>query len=79
MVQIINILVVGFIGCSLVSKVHGLPFKIAVVSLAIGQLCFIAPLYYTAIKDQKHKVLSKLMPLGGGSLIVGWTALAVAA
>lgn len=56
-----------------------LPFKIAVGAFLVGQTLFIAPLYYTAIKDKRHATLTKLMPVGGSSLIVGWASLLVAA
>jgi uncharacterized membrane protein YgdD (TMEM256/DUF423 family) len=65
-------------GCSLVSKVHGIPFKLASVCFLLAQVMFIAPLYHTAITQEKHKVLSKLMPAGGGSMLVGWTSLMLA-
>jgi uncharacterized membrane protein YgdD (TMEM256/DUF423 family) len=62
-----------------VPKVHGIPFKIAAICFVLALPLFILPLYYTAIKEEKHKVLSKLMPVGGGAMIVGWSSLFLAA
>jgi uncharacterized membrane protein YgdD (TMEM256/DUF423 family) len=53
--------------------------KVAVGAFALGQTIFIAPLYYTAVTDQKHAVLTKMMPAGGASLLVGWGGLLLAA
>jgi len=68
----------AFFGCSLVAK-SSIPLKIAIGAFLIGQALFIAPLYYTAIADKKHATLSKLMPVGGSSLMIGWTCLLLAA
>ena len=64
--------------CSLIPKVNT-PLKIAIGAFLVGQIFFIAPLYYNAITDKKRSYLTKLMPAGGASLIVGWTALLLAA
>jgi len=72
------ILVLAFMGCSLIHK-SSLPLKIAISAFIAGQTLFIAPLYYTAVTDKKHSTLMKLMPVGGSALIIGWTSLLFAA
>jgi len=64
---------VGLIGCSLVAS-PSIPLKIAAGSFLLAQLLFITPLYISAIKG-KSPVLSKLMPAGGGSMMIGWASL----
>jgi len=59
--------------CSLISSPR-LPLKIAVGSFLLAQILFITPLYVSAIKG-KHPLLSKLMPAGGGSMMIGWASL----
>jgi len=71
-------IVIGFIACSLITKTS-IPLNIAIGAFLLGQSLFIVPLYYTAITDKKHSTLSKMMPAGGASLIVGWTFLLFAA
>jgi uncharacterized membrane protein YgdD (TMEM256/DUF423 family) len=61
------------IACSLVTS-GSLPFKIAAGSFVAGQVLFIAPLYASAIRG-KDPYLRKIMPVGGGSMMVGWGAL----
>ena len=48
--------------------------KIAAVSFMAAQLLFITPLYVSAING-KSPMLSKLMPAGGGSMMIGWVSL----
>lgn len=72
------IVVLAFMGCSLIPK-SSLPLKIAIGAFLVGQVCFVAPLYYTAITDKKHGTLSKMMPVGGSSLMLGWGCLLFAA
>ena len=61
--------------CSLIEKSSSIQFKIAIGAFLIGQALFIAPLYYTAITDKRHKYLMRLMPAGGSSLMIGWASL----
>ena len=67
------LLYVGLIGCSLVSS-PSVGLKIAAVSFMAAQLLFITPLYVSAING-KSPMLSKLMPAGGGSMMIGWVSL----
>lgn len=78
MVKNYFISVLAFMGCSMIQK-SSLPLKIAIGAFLVGQTLFIAPLYYTAITDKRNATLTKLMPVGGSSLIVGWTCLLFAA
>lgn len=78
MVNNFFISVLAFMGCSMIQK-SSLPLKIAIGAFLVGQTLFIAPLYYTAITDKRNATLTKLMPVGGSSLIVGWTCLLFAA
>jgi len=64
---------VGLIGCSLVSS-PSIPLKVAAGCFIAAQLLFVGPLYASAIKG-KTPILSKLMPAGGGSMMIGWGAL----
>ena len=71
-------LALGFLACSLIPQ-SSIPLKLAIGAFALGQTIFIAPLYYTAVTDKKHGFLTKMMPAGGASLLVGWTSLLLAA
>jgi uncharacterized membrane protein YgdD (TMEM256/DUF423 family) len=64
---------VGLIATSLISSTK-LPFKIAVGAFLAGQICFVAPLYFTAANG-RNEYLAKLMPAGGGSMMIGWASL----
>lgn len=55
------------------------PLNLAVGAFLIGQTFFIIPLYYTAVTDKRHSTLTKLMPVGGASLMLGWGSLIFAA
>lgn len=66
-------LALGLFGCSLIAS-PSIPLKIAAGGFIVGQLLFIAPLYASAIKG-KQPVLSKLMPVGGTSMMGAWLAL----
>lgn len=68
----------AFLGCSLIAK-SSIPLKIAIGAFIVGQVLFVAPLYYTAVTDKKHATLSKMMPVGGSSLMLGWTCLLLSA
>ncbi|CAM6002603.1 unnamed protein product [Sphagnum balticum] len=63
----------GFFASSLVTS-NRLPFKIAIAGFILGQIFFISPLYISAVRG-KDSTLSKVMPVGGGSMMVGWLAL----
>lgn len=63
----------GLFGCSLVS-VPTIPLKVAAGCFILGQLLFIAPLYIQAIKGRDGS-LKYVMPVGGGSMMIGWLAL----
>ncbi len=52
-----------------------IPFKMAIGAFFVGQALFIAPLYYIAITDKRNKYFTKLMPVGGSSLMLGWLSL----
>ena len=65
-------LAVGLFAASMVNySKPSIPFKVALLGFLLGFVCFVGPLYYTAIAG-KHQVLSKLMPVGGLSMIAGW-------
>ncbi len=66
-------LALGLFGCSLIAS-PSIPLKIAAGGFIIGQLLFIAPLYVSAIKG-KQPMLSKVMPIGGTSMMAAWLAL----
>jgi uncharacterized membrane protein YgdD (TMEM256/DUF423 family) len=66
----------GFFASSLVSS-NRLPFRIAVGAFLVGQLLFIVPLYISSIRG-KSPYLSKVMPWGGGSMMIAWTGLILA-
>jgi uncharacterized membrane protein YgdD (TMEM256/DUF423 family) len=66
----------GLIACSLATS-SSIPFKIAAAGFVISQALFTAPLFVSAVKG-KISVLSAVMPLGGGSMMLGWSALVFA-
>lgn len=68
----------AFLACSMVTK-SSIPLNLAVGAFVAGQTFFIAPLYYTAVTDKKHSTLTKMMPVGGASLMLGWGSLIFAA
>jgi uncharacterized membrane protein YgdD (TMEM256/DUF423 family) len=63
----------GLIACSLVPS-STIPLRIAAGGFLLGQLLFITPLFISAIKG-KDQNLSKVMPAGGGSMMIAWAAL----
>jgi uncharacterized membrane protein YgdD (TMEM256/DUF423 family) len=63
----------GLIACSLVPSAS-IGLKVAAGGFLVGQLLFITPLFISAIKGRDPS-LGKVMPVGGGSMMVAWTAL----
>lgn len=51
-----------------------LPLKIAAGGFILGQLLFIAPLYISSVKG-KQPLLSKVMPIGGTSMMAAWLSI----
>lgn len=54
-----------------------IPLKIASGGFLVGQMLFITPLFISSIKG-KQPMLSKVMPFGGGSMMISWLALVFA-
>jgi len=63
----------GLVASSLVTSPR-LPFKIAAAGFVLSQVLFTGPLYASAIWG-KNPMLSTFMPVGGVSMIAGWTSL----
>lgn len=63
----------GFFASSLITSTR-LPFKVAVGGFIVGQVLFVLPLYLTAIYG-RNQYLSKIMPVGGVSMVLSWLGL----